>query len=543
MTHSPSLRAVPATLLTLASVAAFQAAFQIPALGWLVLGYLGSLWELRRLATPRQAFYTGTAIGLGVYVPQMFFLWSIFRGAALPLWAILALFHGAFLLMLNRVDARWGGRAAAWLMPVLWCGLEHLRSEVWWLRFAWFTAGSCWPVALEPKAPHRLGVYGLGFALSWVAAQGLGWLRETDPGRRRRAALGLVAGGAVLLGAAVWPPHRGYGAQDRRLPVAGIQFEFPALPELLQGLDGLIQAHPEAELLMVSEYTLEGPPTQALKNWCRKNRKWLVVGGKQAIESTTPAATAGETTRGTGGAETAPAPSLLSTPALPWQRSGPPKERFHNTAFVIGTNGQVVFQQAKSRPIQFFDDGEPAPSQAVWESPWGRLGIAICYDASYRQVMDALIRQGAVGLLIPTMDVEHWGAHEHGLNARMAVLRAAEYGVPIFRVASSGISQLIDQDGRESATAPFPGQGETLAGTLELRSSEGSIPPDAWLAPACMVATGVVLLGLGIGAWRDRREKQHRHGNPTGAGASDRLTGPAGSPQAGGCGGDTFTES
>jgi apolipoprotein N-acyltransferase len=215
---------------------------------------------------------------------------------------------------------------------------------------------------------------------------------------------------------------------------------------------------------------------------------------------------------------------------LPWFQPNAPKERFYNTAFVISTNGEVVFQQAKSRPIQFFADGEPAPSQTVWDSPWGKLGIAICYDASYRQVMDGLVRQGSIGLLIPTMDVEHWGAYEHGLNARMAVIRAAEYRVPIFRVASSGISQIIDQNGHEAVTAPFPGQGESLAGTLELRSSGGSIPLDAWLAPVCMAATGVVLLGLGIGSWRDRRAARPPHGNPTGASLPGQPMDSAGAP-------------
>ena len=519
MSPVPPLRAVPATLLSLGAVASFHLAFLIPALGWLVLGYLGGLWELRRLPTPRQAFYTGAAIGLGVYVPQMSFLWSIFHGAALPLWAILALFHGAFLLMLNRVESRWGGRAAAWLMPVLWCGLEYLRSEVWWLRFAWFTAGSCWPVAIDPKALQRLGVYGLGFVLSGIAAQGLGWLRETDPRRRRSHALGLAAGGAVLLGAALWPPHRPDGPADRRLPVAGLQLEFPSLPDVLDGLDRLVRAHPEAELIMLSEYTLEGPPPKALTSWCRRNRKWLVVGGKQPIETAVPATPpTGTALPGSGSDTPAATPSLRSAPSLPSQRSGPAKERFHNTAFVLGPDGEIAFRQVKSRPIQFFDDGEPAPSQAVWESPWGRLGIAICYDASYRQVMDGLIRKGAVGLLIPTMDVEHWGAHEHDLNARMARIRAAEYGVPIFRVASSGISQVIDPTGKETATAPFPGQGDLLAGTLVLHPAGGTVPPDDLLAPACLWATGAALLALLV----DRRRRSPRA--PRGPAATTGLS-------------------
>jgi apolipoprotein N-acyltransferase len=230
-----------------------------------------------------------------------------------------------------------------------------------------------------------------------------------------------------------------------------------------------------------------------VKAWCQRNGKWLVVGGKQSIEP--------GSRRGDEADSPAPEPLRLLTSAAT-------KERFYNTAFVISTNGEVVFTQAKSRPIQFFADGEPAPSQRVWDSPWGKLGIAICYDASYRQVTDELIRQGAVALLIPTMDVTAWGEHQHRLNARMARIRAAEYRVPIFRVASSGISQIIDRTGREIATAPFPGQGEMIAGELRWTAKGGTVPLDEWIAPACTWATGGVMLWLGALAWRDRRNRK-----------------------------------
>lgn len=505
MDMASTLKVLPATLLALGAVGSFHLAFVFPALGWLVLGYLGCLFELRRLSTARQAFYVGLVIGLGVYVPQMRFLWDIFKAAAIPLWLILSLFHAAFLLVLNRVEVQWGSRVASLLLPVLWCGIEYLRSEVWWLRFAWFTAGECWPPGLAPQVLQRLGIYGLGLGLAYTAGQGAMLFSATNRASRRRAGLGVLSACAVFALVALSPTRRDPGA-IQPLRVAGLQLEFPALPDLLKDLDALSRSHPETELLMLSEYSLEGPPPKALKTWCQRNRKWLVVGGKQPIETPTPEAMApGATTPAIAGTNGTAITKPLSANGLPWLQSNTPKERFYNTAFVISPNGEVVFQQAKSRPIQFFADGEPAPSQTVWDSPWGKLGIAICYDASYRQVMDGLIRQGAVGLLIPTMDVEHWGAYEHGLNARMAVIRAAEYGVPVFRIASSGISQIIDRDGHEIATAPFPGPGETLVGTLQLPASGGSIPPDAWLAPACLLATVAVILGLIFKIGRSRR--------------------------------------
>lgn len=475
------LRWWQAVALAVGAVASFHLAFMVPALCWLVLAYLGCLFALRRLATARQAFYVGLAIGVGVFVPQMGFLWTIFQAAAIPLWLILALFHAAFLLLLNRVEFRLGTKWAVILAPVLWCGIEYFRSEVWWLRFAWFTAGAVWDMEWSGDWLNYVGIYGLGFLSMLLAA-----LLDGKPVR-------IVPTFALLL---IWALgqstiHRVF---DRGIPVAGLQLEFPAVPDVLTGLDKLAKAHPEAELLMLSEYTFaDGPPPASVKAWCKRNAKWLVVGGKQPIET--------GSRRGDEADAPAHAPLRLLTSAAA-------KERFYNTAFVISTNGEVVFTQAKLRPIQFFADGEPAPSQRVWDSPWGKLGIAICYDASYRQVTDELIRQGAIALLIPTMDVEQWGEHQHRLNARMARLRAAEYRVPIFRVASSGISQIIDRTGREIATAPFPGQGEMIAGELRWTAKGGSVPLDAWLAPACTWATGGVMLWIGALGWRDRRNRK-----------------------------------
>jgi apolipoprotein N-acyltransferase len=481
------------------AVASFHLAFMVPLLSWLVLAYLGCLFALRRLATARQAFYVGLAIGLGVFVPQMGFLWTIFQAAALPLWLILALFHAAFLLLLNRVEFRLGTKWAVILAPVLWCGIEYFRSEVWWLRFAWFTAGSTLIPGIG-NLSSLAGVYGLGFLFVGLATFWLVWLRPKLPIASWGAALLVVVLAGGMVGDPFWSIGRSW-SQPRSVKIAGLQLEFPAVPDVLAGLDRLAKAHPEAELLMLSEYTFaDGPPPPSVEAWCKRNGKWLVVGGKMPIEGS-----ALESASGATNSALRTPHSALSQPRL---TSAAPTERFYNTALVISINGEVVFTQAKSRPIQFFTDGEPAPSQHVWDSPWGKLGIAICYDASYRQVTDELIRQGAVALLIPTMDVEAWGEYQHRLNARMARLRAAEYRVPIFRVASSGISQIIDRTGREIATAPFPGQGEMIAGELRWTGKGGAVPLDAWLAPACTWATGGVILWLGALAWRDRRGRK-----------------------------------
>ena len=172
-----------------------------------------------------------------------------------------------------------------------------------------------------------------------------------------------------------------------------------------------------------------------------------------------------------------------------------PNSNFYDTAFVVGPDGQIVFRQVKSVPIQFFKDGLPAPEQRVWDSPWGKIGICVCYDLSYTRVTDQLVRMGAQAIVVPTMDVIDWGLHQHQLHARVAPIRAAEYGIPIFRLASSGISQLVNARGTVVARADMPGQQAMVYGYLH-PEMPGKLPFDRWLAPACSMGTIVLLVAL-----------------------------------------------
>jgi apolipoprotein N-acyltransferase len=112
---------------------------------------------------------------------------------------------------------------------------------------------------------------------------------------------------------------------------------------------------------------------------------------------------------------------------------------------------------------------------------------------SYTRVTDRLVQLGAEAIIVPTMDLVDWGRAQHELHARIAPARATEYGLPIFRLASSGISQVVDSAGRVTATAPFPGDGAAVAGTLELRGA-GSRPLDRWLAPLAVGVTALLTI-------------------------------------------------
>jgi apolipoprotein N-acyltransferase len=337
------------------------------------------------------------------------------------------------------------------MIPFVWVGLEYFRSELYYLRFSWLSPGFVFGGSPASVPLSQLGTYGVGFVLATIAA-----VAAWQWSRSRLASLGFLTGGMVALflwgraGRVTEPPP-----VLASVHIAGVQLEFPTEQDVLTRLDELVRKHPETELVVLSEYTFADPPPDRVKDWCREHRCYLIVGGKE--------------------------------PA--------PKDNYYNTAFVISPAGEIVFRQAKSVPIQFFKDGLPAPEQKIWDSPWGKLGICVCYDLSYSRVTDRLVNLGAEALIVPTMDVADWGERQHLLHAFVAPLRAAEYRLPIFRVASSGISQWVDRAGQVRAATPCFRDGSLLLGTLELRGV-GSLPLDRWLAPTATGGTAVLILYL-----------------------------------------------
>jgi apolipoprotein N-acyltransferase len=411
-----------------------------------IIGYVICLVQLARLKTTRRSFYAGLITALLCVAPQLTCFWSIFGPAAFALWTIIALWIGAFTGMTSAALRRFGRTATAILIPFLWVGLEYFRSELYYLKFSWMNVGYAFSAGGFPFAIY--GMYAAGIVAAICAAVFLV--------ARPISALivtGVLTSCCLLFSSIEFaPPHNG------PIQIAGVQMEFPADADILPALDSVIKQYTNADIVVLSEYTLSGPVPDSLKNWCREHQRYLVVGGKD------PAA----------------------------------NNNFYDTAFVVGTNGDIVFRQGKSVPIQFFKDGLPAPKQEVWESPWGKIGFCVCYDLSYTRVIDGLIKKGAQLIIVPTMDVIDWGERQHQLHALVAPVRAAEYHVPIFRLASSGVSQAVDSRGRVVAIAPFAGEGKTLFASLKL-PEKGSLPADRHLAPIAVAITGVVLLWLCIG--------------------------------------------
>jgi apolipoprotein N-acyltransferase len=431
------------------AVATFHLAYSTPCLAILTVVYVFALLQLTRARTDRQTFYLSLGVGMLIAAPQLSCFWTLFGLSSVALWLILALWTALFVTLSRLCLIRLGQFRAAILLPFLWTGLEYFRSELYYLRFSWLNIGYAFSASAYQPALNFLGVYGIGFLTVTVAA-GV-WLQGF---KRVAIVVGIVTVSCALIWSVFW-----HGLQKRApgkpAQVAGVQLEFPAEHEVIAALDKLIETKPDTQIIVLCEYAFLSPIPDKIKTWCKEHQRFLVAGGKDPL----------------------------------------PSEDFYDTAFVVGTNGDIVFQQGKSVPVQFLKDGLPAKGQQLWDSPWGKIGICICYDLSYTRVTDRLVRMGAQAMIVPTMDVVEWGGHEHELHARVARVRAAEYGIPIFRVASSGISQLVDRQGVERASAGFPGQNETLSGTMFL-SQAGSCPIDRWLGLIAAGISGLIILFL-----------------------------------------------
>jgi apolipoprotein N-acyltransferase len=474
------------------AIVGFDLAYFFPSLAWLTGLLPFSLIGFALHPNRRIAFYLSLLAGLGCYAPKLAFFWTIFGPVASPLWLVLSFWLGVFGLTVWFLNRRLGTNAALLAAPVVWTAVEFFRSELYFLRFAWLTPG----MAFDhwPNVVGTLGIYGTGFVLAAMGSSVWKAFSMFDVGSR---AFDVQKKGTpnVLLRTRNAPPWAvvalllvaSQSAPAKPLHLAGAQLEFATHDQVLATLDRIVVEHPETELIVLSEYTFDDVPPKTVRDWCRLNRRHLVAGGKD------------------------------------FQPDGD----FYNTAFVVGPDGDIVFRQAKCQPIQFFKDGKPAASQRLWESPWGRIGFAICYDDGYTHILDELVRQGAQLLIVPTMDVVEWGEAQHALHARLGPIRAAQYGIPVVRVCSSGVSQVIGRDGAVLKSLPFvaaetsdpttanprelfranDGAADTTApagtrsafmfASLDLEGP-GRLPLDRWWVRGCVAATVVLILV----AWR-----------------------------------------
>jgi apolipoprotein N-acyltransferase len=128
----------------------------------------------------------------------------------------------------------------------------------------------------------------------------------------------------------------------------------------------------------------------------------------------------------------------------------------------------------KARPVHFAERDLAAGRPSVLVTGFGRVGIAICFEAIFGEHQSALVRQGAEVVGMVTDDSSFGPAPLQHWHIAFALTRAIEVGRALFVVGNRGISLATDLRGRIQS-ADWSGR-EPSVRRFELASATGLTP-------------------------------------------------------------------
>lgn len=426
--------------------------------------------------------------------------------------AYLALFPGVVTLVSGWLARPAGPRAAAagpagaaarprvplgLAFPVVYLAVEWVRGSGE-LGFPWFQPGYTQHAYVPLIQMASLG--GAGLVTLWLLALNVLLWRSVTGSARARAALGALL--LVLLPwfwgqramTATYPP--GGPPAERGLAVALVQGNIPGemkwsgqhQPEILRIFLGL------------SGEAARGEPRPGLVVWPETATGSYLH--RQLDQSLAVRAFA-------AGARL---PVFSGFAEYSWDSLG--AQRFTNSAGLFGADGSFGPVYAKRHLVPF---GERMPfqrllpwlgridlGQAEWSageetvlfpSAAGPFSCLICFEAVFSDLARADVRAGARWLVNITND--EWFGRSAALpqHAAMAVFRAVENRVPLARCANTGLTLLVDANGRVVDRLPVF-ERAVLAGTLPPPARHGFPTPYTrlgdWPAMVCLAAVGVL---------------------------------------------------
>ena len=120
------------------------------------------------------------------------------------------------------------------------------------------------------------------------------------------------------------------------------------------------------------------------------------------------------------------------------------EEPFHNVVRIIDPYGEVVLEHYKYGGTQFEGSITGSGELQTVETPYGTLSVVICWDADFPATIRQAGEQDVDLLFIPAND---W-LEIRDIHVGMAIFRAVENGMPIFRQTGAGVSVVTDAYGR-----------------------------------------------------------------------------------------------
>ena len=425
----------------------------------LVPALTGLVWLIDAAPNRRAAFAAGWWFGIGHFASGLYwisiallvdaahFAWMI-PFAVFGLSAFFALFTGLTAWLAAVAAPRGAGRVLAF--AAAWVFQEWLRS--WVLTgFPWNLIATVWvPVDSILQTAAVIGPYGLGLITVW-AASSPAILADADGSSRRRVWLGAGLPVGLFLVLAAAGGIRLASADDAHVAGVRLRLVQPAIPQELKWQDDLRERHLAAYLSLSASPT-PTPPTDVI---------WSETAVPFFLASDTPVRELA--------AAVVPKGGLLITGAPRGGREPDGTVRIWNSLLAINGDADVVGVFDKFHLVPF---GEYVPLRDIInlaKITQGRVDFTsgpgprtlrlpglppvsplICYEIIFPgQVVVAEDRPA----WILNLTNDGWfgnsaGPYQHFAAAR---LRAVEEGLPVVRVANTGISGVIDAYGRVTA--------------------------------------------------------------------------------------------
>jgi apolipoprotein N-acyltransferase len=420
----------------------------------LLAAFIGLLWIIDGIRTHRAAAAVGFGFGMGYFTAGLYWVANalltkpeqfgwLAPAAPVGLSLILAPFVIVPVLAC-RLAPPGVGRVV--VFAAAWTVAEWLRSWVM-TGFPWNLAGSVWTNVLPMlQITAWIGVYGLGFLT--VLAAALPAVPLGDSSARLRHWLPTAAAAAVLVAVGVFGMARLASVGDVG-SVEGVRLRLvqPNIPQTIKWRRDLLDTHVIGQARMGS-LPAGPPPTHVI---------WSEVAAPMFLEEDPRLLAAIAAHTPPGGL------SLVGT--LRRFRSSPETVAYRNSLVVIAPDGDIVAHYDKSHLVPFGEymplgallglngvvgiaDFTPGPGIATLTLPGlPPVSPLICYEVIFPgRVVDRSARPD--WMLNITND--GWYGNSPGPYQHLAAAqaRAVEEGLPLVRVANTGISAVIDPVGR-----------------------------------------------------------------------------------------------
>ncbi|GAA1832180.1 apolipoprotein N-acyltransferase [Pseudonocardia ailaonensis] len=499
-------------------------------LWWLAPFTFAALGLLLRGVRLRRGFLLGFLFGMGFLVPLL--SWTGSFVGALPWLALCAVESLAFGVAAAAMAATSTLPAAPVWGAAIWVGVEAVRGRVPFGGFPWGRTGFGQPAGLFLPTASLGGVPLLSFVVV-LAGLAFGELLRRLYRRRIRAAVvpAVLLAVALLVGpvATLVPPT--VNGPEKQLTVAAVQGNVPRL-----GLDfnsqrrAVLDNHVRVTEQLAAEVAAGRQRQPDVVVWPENSSDIDPFRNPDAAAQISRAAAAIK------------APILVgsvlvndngttSNSILVWDPVAGPVAR--NDKRRIQPFGEYMPWRSFFRIFSSYVDRAgnfvPGPGPGVLQAGGADIGIAICWEIAFDDLVDDSVSAGATMLAVPSNNATFGLSEMTYQQLAMSRIRAVEHDRPVVVATTSGVSATITPDGAVTgSTGQFvPGvlvADETLEDTTTLATRLRSIPE--WV----LTAAGVLAVGAAVLAGRRRRRAGDEPAGANGAGAG---TGGSDAPGAG----------